>query len=185
MSGRRAARGFTTVEALLAVAVGVLVLGLAAMLLLWGWRSLTFAEDRMDPREQAQLAMTALCASLRDCWHYALDDDGARIEFVTPRLKGSAWWDRAKQTLVLVPPGAGGKETVLASRVRHFRIVSLRPGCLKLSLELTPASRGRTGSEPPPVRLLQDLFVPAVGLRDPRVPWAPTLEHPSALEPSG
>lgn len=181
----RLAGGFTLVETLIAVAVGLLVLGLAVGLLWLASTSFSRAGERAGPREAAHMALTSLGTALRDAWQYRIAEGGRRIDFFTPQLGGAAYLDEKAGELVLEAPGAAGRKEILARSVKSFEVRSMRPGGLKLTLVLERAPAGGKLRDLGALKVVQELFLPAIGLRDPRVPWNRVLEHPKALEPSG
>jgi type II secretory pathway pseudopilin PulG len=155
MTARRA--GFTAVEAVVAVAIGAMVLGSAVAFLSWGTRAFARTSAKLDVFERAHLSLATLRATLADATRieptagdalrFQLGERAARVVFdpaagrVTLRVDG-------RREVVVVPAGA-----------QAFAIGSRQPGLLRVTLKVG----GRTFAD--------DVLLPAVAARAAREFW--------------
>jgi hypothetical protein len=178
----------TVVEAVIALVLGVLVVGTVVALLLSGATWFKRTEDRLDARERAHLALAALRAALSDCWDYQIEEGGNRIRFLSPRGQGEARFEPASGSLLLARGPAGRSPERLASAATGFRIEETRRGYVKIALQLGRPAGPRSL---PPLVLIEEVHMPAVPAPVLALPWndplsqlAPTGAE-GAAEPSG
>lgn len=174
---RRTIRGFTMVEMIVALAIASCVLCAMMGLLRWAVFSYYRSEDRLAPRERAAFALLTLRTAIADAWQYGAAPGG--VAFHGPRKDGEVRQEGDK--LRYRAPGETRMIDLISHDVVEFRVTALRPGLLQL--ELTLARARRDGRAQAPLTVTDEVFVPAIGLRE-AGPWTRVPEHRKALEPS-
>jgi hypothetical protein len=174
----------TIVEICVALLLGVMVLGLVVGLLRSAVVTAGRAEERLDPRERAHLALAVVRGALMDSWHFRADSAGCRLAFHGPCRDGEVWFDRERRRLRFRPPGADRPYDLVPSGVADFGASVVGPGYLRIMLEIERTGRGGPLASLAPLKVVDEVFVPCVGLRDRSIPWSRALEHRKALEPS-
>lgn len=178
-------RGFTLVEGLIALLVGIVCVGLSSSLLVHALSTFKRSEERLDPREAAQMALTRLRLALLDSIEYAIDPDGARIRFVTAQGIGHVRFDAAAGKLLQKPAGSE-RETVLVPRgVRSFVLESRFAGYVRATLKIERPVAGGRLSGLGSVQLADDIAIPALALREFDVPWRGHLEQEQLASTAG
>lgn len=174
---RRTIRGFTTVEMMVALAIATCVLCLTVGLLRWAVFSYYRSDDRLDPRERAAFALLTLRTAFADAWQYGAAPGGFR--FHGPRKDGEVRQEGDR--LRYRAPGETRAVDLISHDVVEFGVTTLRPGLLQLKLTL--ARPMRNGRAQAPLTVTDEVFVPAIGLRE-TGSWTRVPEHRKALEPS-
>jgi hypothetical protein len=165
----RSIGGFSVVESTVAIVVGVLVLGAAVGLLLWGSTSFRRTEDRLDARERAHQAFVMLRQVFVDAVAYGQDGDD--LVFCGLRGKGVVHFDSKLGRLSIKYPGQSRFQDLVSSGVLGFSVLSPNPGVLRLGIELArPGGSGRLKALPN-LRVYDEIFIPAVALRYDPLPW--------------
>jgi hypothetical protein len=175
--------GFTIAEALIAVVVGVMVAGLAMQAMISAARSLARSEERLDPRETVMISLSTMRAALQDSWQYTVTRDGSGLSFSGPSGAGELRFDRATRRLLVRAPGAGAVRALSIWRLESFRITSVLPGLLRVSLDVERMPAGQLAGLGT-LRVVDDILVPAVAFRDGSIPWTLDMEPAAALEPT-
>lgn len=157
---RRNIRAFTIVEALIGLVLAVLVIGGLAGLLGTATRLFRGAQDRLDPREGAYLALSQVGLQLMDAWAFEVSDSGEQVRYRTAQGDGELAFDAEKQRVTL---RAGGASRTIATGVKSFRTREIFTGMLRLELELAR------------VRVVHEVRVPTLGDRNPLLPLRPVF----------
>ena len=166
-------QAYTLVEVAIGLAVGVAVLGIVIGLLTFTTRAMTRTEERLGPRESATLALTTLRLGLADAIVYAITDSGTRVAFSTTKKSAEIAYDGSQ--LRYRPPGQKSFQ-VLLGHVKACLFEEVRSGFLRLSLEVErPPTAGMSGL--PPLRMADEVLIPARLAADPAYPWQPALEY--------
>ena len=181
MMKRGMGRGaFTLVEISVALLVGVVVVGIMIAMLTRVTTFFARAEQRLDPREGAHLALAAVRQAVGDAWGYAVAKGGAGLTFSGPGKSGELRYDAAAGKLELRRTGASAFQTLIAAGVKTFRVSAPRAGLLKLTFTMMrPESGGRLATLAP-ATFNDEIFLPAVGQRTRSLPWPAFLEDASA-----
>lgn len=154
--------GFTLVEVIIALLVGIVVLAIAIGLLLFFLRSLRAGEERSDPREAGHLALSILREELSDAVAFQLAAAGDRIGYLGPGGgAGEFTYDPSKGSLVHrsseQPP-----RSLFSSGLKSFEIRSMEPGVLSVTLEIASGSTVEPGGARPAVTMRDVLLIPCV-----------------------
>ena len=152
-------RAVTLVEALIALAIGLTVVGAAVELMRFAARSFHQAEARLDPRERALSALLTARACLSDA--VAAQPGAARLTFADGRGRGELAFDATAGRLSLRRPGERAATALVATGLSAFDASWKRPGLLRLTL----AFADRTFTD--------EVWLPAVGLRTSDQPFHP------------
>ena len=175
--------GITLVEILVALDIGLSVLGLIAGLVSWSASAFRRTDERIEVRERSFFAITLLRTALADAWHFATEPDGSGARFEAARGLGRIRWDRAAGALYLIVPGEKPERTVLSSGLRGFKMAQVGPGLVRFTLDLDRVDVRHLGAPAGTVRFNHEVWLPCIGLRD-RTPWVRVLEPQRALLPS-
>ena len=169
MRSSRRTRAFTLVEALIAVVVGLAVLGIVLSMLNWTVRSLERSDQRLDARETAIRALSALRQLACDFHTFTLDEKAATLSFQGARLSGRIRLDRATAHLVL-EPSTGGAE-VLAAGLSELVLRQSSPGVLQVGLSVDRPEVQDGLRALGPCRVVDEIVIPVQALRTPAIPW--------------
>lgn len=155
--------GFTLVEALIAVAAGLMVLGLAVNLFGWAGRALTRADQHLDAREAALRTMSAVRDLLADARAFTLTSPSA-IEIESKAKRGQLAHDPATGRLTF------GSE-VIARGIARLTFTAAGRGLVRVSLKIDRPKVENKLSELPALTLDDDVLVPLVSAQVPETPW--------------
>src|SRR5438105_5006423 len=92
--GRRS--GFTILEAILALTIGTVILGIVVQMLMFAVRRFQSADDRLQTREVVNLSLTTLDAALRDAQRYRIENAGATLRFLNAAGEGELRYDNER-----------------------------------------------------------------------------------------
>lgn len=179
----RTRNGFTIVEVLVALALVSLVAALLVDLPGAAARSFARTEERVDTRLRTARALASMRLALIDAYFYQTDPDRAGLFFETPAGVGRLSWDRAGGRIMLRRGGEEREAALVERGVIDFAIAPRSTGVLAIGLELAPVSAAvgpvaRTA----PNRLVHEIFLPSIALRDTSIPWVRSGEPANALK---
>jgi hypothetical protein len=160
--------GVTLLEALLALGVGLAVLGLVITLLSTALRVFARSEERLDPREACRRALDSIRREVTDSVDCATEADGRALVFVSPRGEGRIVHDTARGELVL---RTEGRRQQLAAGVEEATFQVLDGGLVSVRLALSRTTRRPRAVSVPVVTAGIIVVVPALLPRDHAVPW--------------
>lgn len=157
---RRNDGGFTLVEALIGLVLAVLVVGGLVGLMGSAARLFRGAQDRLDPREGAYLALSQVGLQLMDAWAFEVSETGESVRYRTAQGDGELAFDAKEKRVTL---RASGASRIIASGVKRFATREIFTGMLRMELELAR------------VRVVHEVRVPTLGDRNPLLPLRPVF----------
>ena len=152
-------KAFTAIEAVISLAIALVVVGTAVQLLAWVSASVRRGENRLDLARRVHRTMLQLRMALADASAYRVDASHARIRFDTPRGAGEVRYRADAQQLVGRVPGWRSREVLLASAVSRVEFQELLPGFLRATIQVGQAT------------FFEEIAVPVLVLPKPGVPW--------------
>jgi hypothetical protein len=155
--------GFTLVEALIAVAAGLLVIGLAVNLFGWAGRALTRADQHLDARETALRTISVVRDALVDARMYSIVSESA-IDLQSRARSGKLVHDPATGRVTL-----GGE--VIARGVSQLTFTAAGRGIVRVTLRIDRPKVENKMADLAPLTLVDDVLVPLVCLQAPDTPW--------------
>lgn len=174
-------RGLTVVEILVVLALISLVVALLVDLPGQAARNFARSEERVDTRLRTARAFTMMRLALLDAYYYQSEPDRSGLLFESPSGVGRIRWERAAGRLML-RRGGEAQESVLVDRgVIDFAIGPRSTGILAIGLELAPVNAA-IGPRQAPNRLVHEIFLPSIALRDTSIPWVRHGEPLAALK---
>lgn len=164
----RRRNGFTLVEALIAVAAGLLVLGVGVQLFGWAARALTRADQHLDARETALRTMSSVRDVLADCTMYAIAPAKTSVEVTSKVRTGKLAHDPATGKLTFTK---GAEVEVLARGVTSLTFTRLARGLVRVALKVERPKVENKLAELAPLTLTDDVLVPLVSAKALETPW--------------
>lgn len=169
MTRRRHA--FTFVEALIVVLLGSAVAIVVVGLMGYSTRSFERANQRLDPRQSASSVLMLLRQNLNDARRYRISADNTTLKFSTARTVGVLRFDPAGGTITITNlQGEEGRLETLARGVKAFTVHQLRPGTLRVSLEIARPEVEDGLATLGDLKVVDEIHCPAAA-RDPRIPF--------------
>jgi type II secretory pathway pseudopilin PulG len=170
-------KGFTVVEVLIALTLSVLVIGGTIAVLTSVMSSAARSEERLQPREQAHLALEKLRRLLADSVFFQVDTAKTRLQYSGPQGKGEIFLQGSPGPLMLLPEG-GTPQVLEPGPLRGFTVAPAPPSNLRITLELDRPPGPMRMQPLPPLKITDELYLPCVGSLYPEVPWHNILEKP-------
>jgi prepilin-type N-terminal cleavage/methylation domain-containing protein len=187
----RARAGMTLPEVLIAVAIGLGIIGLIVGLLSFVMKMFAKETDRLEPREAAQTALSYMHQYIQDAWYYQLANEGQTINFEGPAGKGSCVFNPDAGSLVLTIPKQKDPKNIIPRDLKLFKIDELvdtngqlRPGVLRLTLEISRPKNHSKGSSLGNFKAVGEILIPCVASRNDGLHQVRVLEPPAALVPN-
>lgn len=154
---------FTLVEALIAVALGLMVLGLGVNLFGWAGRALTRADQHLDARESALRTMSAVRDLLTDASRYTIPSSTA-IDITSKARSGKLSHDPATGRVLF------GAE-VIARNVAQLTFTAAGRGRVRVALKIERPKVENKLAALPALTLEDDVLAPLVATQAPLTPW--------------